>query len=78
MSNDSWAGATYSPYCLCYCLLESKAKKKTKKTTKKQKPGRPCTGHLLGTEVYCRMPGVLWEGCGGLAGCSDMECTCQD
>ena len=59
-------------------FLKAKQKKKTKKTTKKQKPGRPCTGHLLGTEVYCRMPGVLWEGCGGLAGCSDMECTCQD
>ena len=30
MSNDSWAGGTYSPYCLCYCLLESKAKKQNK------------------------------------------------
>lgn len=64
MSNDSWAGGTYSPYCLCYCLLESKAKRK-------KEPGRPCTGHLLGTEVCCRLPGELWEGCGGLAGRSD-------
>lgn len=31
MSNDSWAGGTYSPYCLCYCIHESKAKTKPNK-----------------------------------------------
>lgn len=43
MSNDSWAGGTYSPYCLCYCIHQNKAKQNKMKTSK------PCTVHLLRT-----------------------------
>lgn len=43
MSNDSWAGGTFSPYCLCYCIHHNKAKQN------KMKSSKPRAGHLLRT-----------------------------